>query len=339
MNFQEGNPALFHRVIIEDGAPTARTVPKYDDDFVNHQFHEFLQLVGCADVPSSNVFQCLRAAPSETLVAMSVKLFDSYVPSLRYPFQPVVDDDVIRTRPTLEWESGKWNKVPIMTGFSTDEGSIFVPRNMKTSKSFTDFFSTLIPAFDASDLEELNALYPDPLTNPDSPYVEKRLVPIGNQFKRTVAAYGHSSYICNIYTTGEYASRGQDEPVWEWHWATNVSFMAGAAHTGHTAYQSYEMPIRWVSVTQDLLAQYVTAYWTSFIVTGDPNTFRTGLGKDRPHWGTVDSGEGGRVMVFGRGNDERPSGRNVGTIAQMETNDEFQKECEFWNARSDKLDH
>lgn len=339
MNLDESKPALFHRVIMEDGAPTARRVAPYDDAFVNQQFDEFVALAGCANVTSSDTFPCLRALPSANFLNASIAVYNNYSASIRWPFQPVVDGEVIRERPTLEWESGRWNKVPIMTGFATDEGSIFVPTAMNTSAAFTDFFATLIPAFTSSDLDGLNALYPDPLLDPTSEYVDTRPINVGRQFKRVTAAYGQYSYICNVRTTGELAPQGQLEPVWEWHWATNITVEYGASHTSHLPYESYVVGVRDISPTQDQLAQYVAAYWTSFIATGDPNLVRKGLGKDRPYWGTINSGRAGRIMVLGQGNDERAGGTDLGVIAQMADNRPFETECAWWNARSEKIGH
>jgi acetylcholinesterase len=337
MNIRQ--PNLFHRVIMEDGAPTARAVPPPTDPFVNQQFNEFLQSAGCAnETDSSKVFPCLRALSAEAFAKASVTIFNNYNPSVRWPFQPVVDGELIRLRPTEEWESGDWNKVPILTGFATDEGSIFAPRALNTSAGFTDFFKTLIPAFDTSDLDELNSLYPDPLTDPASPYTDTRPIPVGKEYKRATAALGQSSYICNIMTTVKYASQSTP-PVWLWHWATNVSLTTGAAHTSHTPYESYELFLRQISSTQDAIAQDVTAYWTSFIATGDPNKVRVGLGKDRPEWKMYHSVEGGTVMLLGQGNDERAGGTELGVVAQMVKNEEFEKECAFWNARAVKLLH
>jgi len=326
-------------VIMEDGAPTARSVPPPTDPFVNQQFNEFLQGAGCAnETDSSKVFPCLRALPAEAFAKASVTIFNNYNPSFRWPFQPIVDGELIRLRPTEEWESGDWNKVPILTGFATDEGSIFAPPSLNTSAGFTDFFKTLIPAFDTSDLDELNSLYPDPLTDPTSPYTDTRPIPVGKEYKRITAALGQDSYICNIITTAKYASQSAP-PVWLWHWGTNVSLVAGAAHTSHTPYESYELFLRQFSDTQDAISQDVTAYWTSFIATGDPNKVRVGLGTNRPEWKMYNSVEGGTVMLLGQGNDERAGGTKLGVVAQMAKNEEFEKECAFWDARAVKLQH
>jgi hypothetical protein len=55
-----------------------------------------------------------------------------------------------------------WNKVPILTLHSTDEGTMFLESddNMNTSSAFTNFFKTLIPLFDAEDFRELESVYP-----------------------------------------------------------------------------------------------------------------------------------------------------------------------------------
>lgn len=339
MNIEEGKQALFHRVLIEDGAPTARRVPPANDSFINQQFTEFLELAGCANETSSNTLPCLRALPTENFTIASITMYGKYSSSVRWPFQPVIDGEIIRERPTLEWESGIWNKVPIMTGFATDEGSEFVPPMLNTSQQFTDFMTTLIPAFNQTDIDEMNALYPDPLTNPNSPYVDTRPLPVGPQFKRVTAAYGQYSYICNVITTMHLAPLQQNAPVWGWHWATNVSLELGAYHVSHQPYESYEPFVRDISATQDALAQNVHAYWTSFIATGDPNKVRSGLGKNRPQWNAVNSGKDGRLMLLGQGNDERAGGSDLGVVAQMADNDVFEMECAFWNARSEKLGH
>lgn len=226
-------------------------------------------------------------------------------------------------------------KVPILTGFATDEGTQFVNPYINSSDAFNQLFTTLIPDFNQTDLQLLNKLYPDPETDPSSPYLENRGLGLGSQYKRAATAYGHYAYVCNVFTTANHASK--EVPVWVWHWATSVSRVLGAAHTSHTPYESNEEYIRSISDTQKELAADVAGYMTSFITSGDPNAVRSSLGKNRPEWKKYNTADEGALMVLGDGNDERAGGTNKGVVAAMGVNNRFTDECQFWNSRVDKL--
>jgi acetylcholinesterase len=224
-------------------------------------------------------------------------------------------------------------KVPILTGFASDEGTQFVKPYMNSSDAFNELFTTLIPSFNSTNLQILNELYPDPSTNPQSPYLDTRPLGLGSQFKRASTTYGHYAYVCSA--AAEFAS--EEVAVWVWHGATNVSRVLSAAHTSYTPYESYGCDIRSISDTQQELAEDAAAYMTSFITTGDPNAVRGKLGRNRPKWGKYNSVEGGALMVLGEGNDERAGGTSKGVVTVMGTNNRFTKECEFWNSRANKL--
>src|SRR6266487_829432 len=204
-NHDEKDP-LFHRVIMESGAPTARAVSSYDAPLYEAQFKEFINRAGCSEVHQSSIMECLRSQSENTITMASIAVYDEYDPSIRWPFQPVIDGDLIKCRPTENWLSGRWNKVPILTGFNHDEGTIFVPKTLNTSSEFLDFFKTLSPQFSDEDLETINELYPDPARYPDSPYVETRPINVGSQFKRIAAAYAHYAYVCAVRYTATLAS-------------------------------------------------------------------------------------------------------------------------------------
>jgi hypothetical protein len=97
---------------MEDGAPTARKVPAYDDSLIEQQFEEFRVEAGCGHVTNpNNIFDCFRAITAKAFIGASLKLFNQYTASVQWPFQPVVDGDIIAVRPTEQWEAGQWNKV------------------------------------------------------------------------------------------------------------------------------------------------------------------------------------------------------------------------------------
>lgn len=107
----------------------------------------FTEAAGCANEAAVDITSCLRKQPEETIIAAQNLVFDTYNPSLRWAFQPVIDGDLLLQRPIDQWATGKRHKVPIMTGHCTNEGTYYVPSNLSTSEEFVDFWHTLLPHF------------------------------------------------------------------------------------------------------------------------------------------------------------------------------------------------
>ncbi|KAF2162600.1 hypothetical protein M409DRAFT_26842 [Zasmidium cellare ATCC 36951] len=329
---------LFHKAVIESGGASSRAVHPPESKLHKVQFDKFVAEVGCAGKPESEILSCLREASSETVTAAQTKVFDEYNPSVRWAWQPVLDDDIISRRPLDAWKSGKWHKVPIITGFNHNEGTMYVPKQIKSSSEFTDFFSTLLPQLHKADLKKLNELYPDPAKNSASPYVDGRnlsALGIGEQYKRVEAAYGHYAYVCPVRQTANFASDGQESPVYLYHWATNKTVIGGANHGDQIWYETMSPLVRNVSPTHDEIARYFNSYVTSFVVTGDPNGLkgRTRKAVTRPTWSKF--GAERKTMVFGLGNDEAAGGSNKGVAAQFVDDEWAKAECNFWWEKSE----
>lgn len=69
-----------------------------------------------------------------------------------------------------------------------NEGTYYVSELMSMSEEFTTFFRTLLPAYTEEDIQTIDKLYPDPATDLSSPYIDKRNIPVGPQYKRVEAA-------------------------------------------------------------------------------------------------------------------------------------------------------
>ncbi|PKX90410.1 putative extracellular lipase [Aspergillus novofumigatus IBT 16806] len=302
--------SLFHRAVLESGAATSRAVHPYNAQLHETQFQGFITEAGCTDRPQSEIMNCLRSQPSSTVINASFTIFDRYNPSVRWAFQPVIDGDLIKRRPIDAWRSGKWNKMPILTGFNTNEGTYYVPSAMSQSSEFTNFFHTLLPAYSDNDIKTIDELYPDPAVDPSSPYLETRNIPVGPQYKRVEAAYGHYAYACPVRQTATLASAGQEEPM---------------------AYETFNPEVREISRSQEEIAGMFHAYITSFIVTGNPNAVG-GRYENRTVWAPYDASlaSGRKIMVFGEGSDERAGGSATGVAAQLVEDEWSRRECEFW---------
>ncbi|KAH8880767.1 carboxylesterase [Thozetella sp. PMI_491] len=332
---------LFHKAVMDSGAHTARAVHPPDSALNEAHFQEFLKLTGCGNRPEHEYLPCLRALPSSTIIESGQTVFERSNPSVRWAWQPVLDGEIISRRPIDAWKSGKWNKVPILTGSAHNEGAMYVPRSASTSEDFTEFFRILLPQLSGGDIAQLNKLYPDPLKASTSQYVETRPMDIGAQYKRAEAAYGHYAYTCPVRQTAEWGSKSSaDPPIYIYHWALNKTALYGANHGDQMRYQTYNAEVRSISPAQDEIAGFTHAYVTSFIVTGDPSAVK-GRYPLRPEWLPF-AGKGGKdkgkTMVLGEGNDERAGGKDAGISAQFLKYEWAKQECDFWWKQTEKFE-
>ncbi|KAK5136311.1 hypothetical protein LTR08_003684 [Meristemomyces frigidus] len=314
LNYEEGKKPLFHRVVMESGAPTSRAVRHYKAEIHEEQFKAFLQAVECpVDTPEAEIFPYLRSLPMEVIAAAQTKVFYAYNPSLR---------------PIDAWREGKWHKVPIMTGFNGNEGSLYVNKKMDSSAEFTDFWKTLLPQLSEADVATINDLYPDPELHRDSIYKEDRLE-VGRMYKRIEAAYAHYAYVAPVRQMAHYA--GAEVPVYLYHWALTKSVVNGAAHGENMLYEVRDAGICARSPAQGELSRVLHAYITRFICTGDPNEI---LGK-KSGCGVIweqHRGDKPKKMIFGRDNKELIGG-GVGEPAEVIDDVWTKEESDFGGRR------
>ncbi|WYZ43611.1 hypothetical protein EsH8_VII_000047 [Colletotrichum jinshuiense] len=299
-------------------------------------FRNFLDLTPCGhyrDLRDPDILGCLRALSSETVDRAGKDVFARSEPSVRWAWQPVLDGQIISRRPLDAWKSGNWNKVPILTGSTHNEGANYVPKTANASTDFIDFFSTLLPHLTKAELAELEALYPDPATDPTSPYADQMLAKLGAgaQYRRIEAAYGHYAYTCPVRQTAIWGSSNSppDPPVFLYHWALNRTALLGAVHGDQMRYQTYNPEVRGISAAQDEVSGKFHAYCVSFITKGDPSAVKKGKFAAREEWTPWKDGRPS-TMVLGEGNDERAGGTGKGTAAQMQDYRWGEEPCNFW---------
>lgn len=327
MHYSEDVKPLFNRVIIESGASTSRAVRPYDAPVHEAQFKDFLFAAGVpADLPEDKIFSFLRSQPTEIIQEAQINVFDKYNPSLKWAFQPVIDGEIIPRPPLDSWRQGKWHKVPIMTGFQRNEGSLYVNKKMSKSEEFVDFFRNLLPLLSEEDLTTIDKLYPDPATLPTSPYVEDR-DGVGPQYKRIEAAYGHYAYVAPVRQTAEFAS--ESVPVYVYQWAAISTVLNGAQHADNMRYEVCDPKVMAISKNQAELAKTLNTYVTNFIAKGDPNN---GV-SEKPEWGTYKK-EAPKAMVFGLDNEELIGG-GLGKAATFTDDSWGRKESKFWWSKVD----
>ncbi|KAL2061796.1 hypothetical protein VTL71DRAFT_7174 [Oculimacula yallundae] len=332
---------LFHRAIMESGAPTARFCQPAGSALSEIQFNNLTSALGIntSNMTDEAIIDALRAIPLENITVAESDLYTLSNPSVRWPWQPTIDGPggVIPLAPIDHWGSGEWNKVPILTGFCNNEGASYAP-NINTSAEFNSFFEVLNPNLTSYDIDALNTFYPDPLTTNNTKY--KQFQPSkGPQFTRAAKAYGEFAYIQPVRHTAYFAtSQVSFPPVYLYEGAVNLSAPLGASHDCMASYVHYKSAVTGISESQRQLSAAVNEYWTSFIIAGNPNSIR-GKSPDRVTWPAyTPNGAVANTLVLGKGNDERAGGNSTGVLTEAVIEDEFVNTAHYWWSRTIKTE-
>ncbi|KAK2000479.1 acetylcholinesterase [Colletotrichum falcatum] len=313
---------LFQQAIFQSGGPTGRSFPNASDPLIAKQFEQFVERVGCqVNATTEAQLVCLRAVDAELIEKTATALLAEYRYKGTHPFQAVSNAPIIPRLPSETWDLGSWNRLPALVSFNTDEGSMYTPTNLTTDDEAWAWLSNLYSGLDESDRQTFNRLYPDPQTNPESPYVNSRGQ--SAQFTRLSDAYGDTTYIS---VAQDIASRLSAEglPVWKMHWNTNdsVTPYLGISHVADVTY-AWAEPYTQYPEAGTVLA----GYYASFVVNGDPNARRASNAVEWTRYeGPGSDGLGWQVEVNADG-------------TRIERDDIRREAIEYWRAIPRKLGH
>ncbi|KAM0335174.1 hypothetical protein ACHAQA_000215 [Verticillium albo-atrum] len=269
--------ALFARIVYQSGSVTSRAFPNATYPLYQTQLDEFLTAVGCKDaLAKSNeaALKCLRLAPIDKVRESSLGVFAKYNAAVTWPFQPVSGGPLFEKRGSQSGYDETFFKVPVISTTSTNEGKAFVPGTLETEKQFIDYLSNGSPALTKEDLALLSSLYPDPATDPNSPYTGSSN---STQFERLAAAWSDYAYICPGQETS-YRTHKAGVPVWKLRWNTpnRTPPWAGVPHATDASSIWAESTVEFPET-----AEALHGYIASFVLTGDPNVLRL---PETPEW-------------------------------------------------------
>lgn len=120
---------LYRRAVIESGSILAigafcPTKGNYQKSLAMGE--AFMQQFGLSDTPED--LEKLRQVPAEALAALSMVKADRSLP-LRFNFWPVYDGTVLPDDPAAALREGRFNAVPLLIGYNTNESSLFIKNN------------------------------------------------------------------------------------------------------------------------------------------------------------------------------------------------------------------
>ncbi|KAK7978327.1 hypothetical protein PG996_004370 [Apiospora saccharicola] len=340
------DPPPFQKAIMESGSALARAVFNPTHPLHEKQFKEFIQQCGLEDVPDDELFAKLRALPASKIFSANNALVGKYWSTLQWPFQPAIDGagGVVPDLPRESWAKGNVLRIPIITGFDTNEGAIFVPTTSSNMSALNTLMTSLVPALNETSIKLMDELYPNVnTTDGRSLYTLALPKGFGTQFWRLDDAYAHYAYICPVLQQATLASTSTPKaPVYVYQFAARSAAYGASDHGDEAPIVSHDMNSIKTMKGLNQTANAMNAYWTRFAAFGDPNpssNLNAGDVKGNMTWAPfVDpfsqSAKKGQVALFGQGNNERMGtvGRgNPGIPAQMTEMTERQKEtCKFW---------
>ncbi|KAF5011722.1 hypothetical protein FDECE_2182 [Fusarium decemcellulare] len=278
-NYGKDSKPLFARAIHQSGSVTSRAFPNATYPLYKRQYAEYLSFLGCDETKTNEAtLKCLREADVNDIRNISVKLYNDYDPPLTWPFQPVHGGPLFEKPGSQSGYDGTFFHVPTITSTTTNEGKFYTPGDLETNEEFLDYLHNISPALTDKDLAELDSLYPDPATNPNSPFANS---PNSTQYERVSAAWSDYAYICPGQETA-YRTSTAGVPTWKLRFNTPNKTPAwqGIPHTSDTVYTWNEPTSQYPEISH-----IYHAYLASFVATGDPNRLRY---PGSPKWPTYD---------------------------------------------------
>lgn len=265
-------------------------------------YDSFAIRAGCA---TTNSLACLRSKSSQELQSANVNL--QPLPGAQNPqlfaWNPVIDGDFISEITYDAYKNGHFVRVPVIVGDDTNGGTVFAPRDTTTMPQMNTFLHDQFPFLSLNDLEAIDRLYPNTNTSCPQP---------GCRWRQVSTAYGDMRYKCpGLYINHQYNSHGETAS-WAYQWnvedpaqiadgvgvphTVEVHAIFGPNNTHGQAPRSY-----YPGMSNSQAVAIAQAYWTSFIRTLDPNTYRVA---NSAKWTTYSKHDMRRLVVNSGGRTE-----------------------------------
>ena len=276
---------LFRGAIMESQSmPPVRNVSQQQ-----FQYDSLVNSTGCGNTPDT--LSCLRGLSYSKLLSHGGPIpYPGNSDPPVYAYNPVVDGKFVTGVPISMFSNGQFVHVPTVFGDDTNEGTIFTPRDLKTSSQSAKFLNDNFPGLTSDQLDQLASIYK--FDNTD----------ISNYWLQASWAYGELRYICPGIHMSTLITNHSDINVWNWRY--NIATPAQKADFNLVSHGS-EMPAIWGPQYQgpsgpaEMLATNATdtvtimqGYWISFIKTLDPNKIKPDLA---PTW---DAWDGSNRVLF-----------------------------------------
>lgn len=255
---------LFHGAIAESGASFGPV--RADATFGEMQPLSSAEKAGAAWLSSAGIKSIAEArkTPAEEVLKKS--------PRQMGLSRPNVDGWVIAGDQYKLYEAGKYDDVPVIVGYNSDEGATF--GSPKSQEAYVKSVRERYQQF----ADKILAVYPGGDT------------PEGKRTARNLMR--DSSFGWNAWTWARLQTKTGKSKVFLYFFDEPAEIPAGADPAGYGARHASELPYVFRQLTEhgrpaptardEALSEMLRTYWTNFVKTGDPN------GGDNPKWPAYD---------------------------------------------------
>lgn len=284
-----------------------------------YQYDNLALRLGCVG-NSSHALACLQNKTSKEIQDVNYNIpYPGAAGRPLFMYNPVIDGDLIRNVTYTSFANGDFIRVPVIFGDDTNGGTIFTPKKTSTSAESDMFLKKQLPDLTLEQFATINELYPNPnQTCPSS----------GCYWRQVSNVYGEARYMCpGLYLNNAFTEHGVADS-WAYRWnvedpdqmaegegvphTVEVNAIWGPYNTNGAAPSSY-----YPNGTNADAVPVVQGYWTSFIRTYNPNTYRYDGSAEWVTWNSTDKGR----LLF-----------DTGGVTSMEdlAGSDLLDRCDFW---------
>ncbi|KAI2634637.1 vacuolar triacylglycerol lipase [Xylaria nigripes] len=283
-----------------------------------YQYDNFAIAAGCA---GANSLACLRSKTAAELQAVNKGSTYPGAPAPPlYPWNPVLDGNLIRSLTYDAFANGDFIKIPLIVGDDTNEGTIFTPQSTSTIGESNTFVKSQFPYLTLDQLNQINTLYPN--------QNEASCPSSGCYWQQVSESYGDMRYTCpGMFISSAMATFGMSQTYSYRYNVEDPDQVAQGLGVPHTSELSaifgpnnvHSAPVSYFpGGTNAEVVPLIQAYWTSFIRSFDPNTYRL---SESTNWESWDSDTQNRLL-FGTG----------GATAMEVVSDEMKNKCSYFHS-------
>ncbi|KZT28132.1 putative triacylglycerol lipase [Neolentinus lepideus HHB14362 ss-1] len=277
------NDGLFHAVAAESQSFATLLTPELSQ----YQYNNLVIRAGCTGVPDT--LACLRNLTTAGLQTININTASpgaQYAPL--YMYGPTIDGALLPDLTYRLFADGHFIRVPAIFGDDTNEGTIFVYNTTNTIGDSDAFIQAQFPNVTLQQLATINSMFPE--VNETFPMAPNA----GHYWRQGSNAYGEIRYICpGIFISGA-LQRAGIPGSWNYHYnvedPSQVAEGYGVPHTVEVnaiwgpQYVSGTPPASYLT-TNAQVVPVMQGYWTSFIRSFDPNTYRYPGSAEWSTWG------------------------------------------------------
>ncbi|KAL8687313.1 MAG: hypothetical protein Q9224_005191 [Gallowayella concinna] len=318
---------LFHATAAESQSFGAlRTVEESQ-----YQYDELVTRTKCdtARTKSDDTLACLRKLGSDDLQGQNIGTpFPNTTRRPLFAYNPTLDHDFIPDYTLNLFSSGRFLKLPAIYGDPTNEGTVFVPRNLDTAEASNNWLQAQFPALNSTQTTWFQKTYPPATTKPNFP------IKTSKYWQSTAEGYGELRYICPGLSLNNAYNRQGVKGNWNYRYAVldpeNEKNGYGTPHVAevNAIWGAPAGSPRSYMTTNKNMIPVLQGYWNSFIRDFDPNTYRQPGTPRWEEWGTADFADRGRPGMRKRIVFQNQAGRK--TEMEEVTGEQWER-CQRWS--------